>query len=129
MANALYAKGKEGLLDGTYDWSASTIKAVLVTSGYTVNLATDEFLSDIPGGAIVATSPAFTSKTQTGGVANAANATFSAVTGPTAAYIVIYEDTGSSATSRLLAYMHTATGLPVTPNGGSITITWDNGAN
>ncbi len=30
---------------------------------------------------------------------------------------------------RLIAYIDTATGMPVTPNGGDITIAWDNGAN
>ena len=38
---------------------------------------------------------------------------------------MIYIDTGSSATSRLVAYLDTGvTGLPVTPNGGDIAITW-----
>ncbi len=30
---------------------------------------------------------------------------------------------------RLVAYIDSATGLPVIPNGGDITITWDSGAN
>jgi hypothetical protein len=42
---------------------------------------------------------------------------------------VIYKDTGTAATSPLIAYIDTATGLPVTPNGGDITVTWDNGSN
>jgi hypothetical protein len=29
----------------------------------------------------------------------------------------------------LIAYIDTATGLPVTPGGGDIDITWDNGSN
>ena len=32
--------------------------------------------------------------------------------------IVIYKDTGTEATSPLLAMIDTATGLPITPNGG-----------
>ena len=33
---------------------------------------------------------------------------------------MIYKDTGSEATSPLIAYIDTATGLPITPNGGDI---------
>ena len=43
--------------------------------------------------------------------------------------IVIYVDTGTEATSPLIAYIDTATGLPITPNGGDIIVTWDNGVN
>ena len=39
---------------------------------------------------------------------------------------VIYIDTGVAGTSRLVAYIDTGvTNLPVTPNGGDITITWN----
>ena len=39
---------------------------------------------------------------------------------------MIYIDTGVAGTSRLIAYIDTGvTGLPVTPNGGDINITWD----
>jgi hypothetical protein len=39
---------------------------------------------------------------------------------------VIYVDTGTAATSPLVAYIDTGvTGLPVTPNGGNITVTWN----
>ena len=36
---------------------------------------------------------------------------------------------GTEATSPLIAYIDTATGLPITPNGGDIIVTWDNGTN
>jgi hypothetical protein len=54
---------------------------------------------------------------------------FSAVTGDQSEALVIYKDTGSAATSPLIAYIDTATGLPVTPNGADVTVTWDNGSN
>lgn len=130
MANALYDKGREGFLDGSIDWDTDTIKAILIdTADYTVNLATDDNLDDIPGAARVATSGALASKTVTAGVADAADVTFSAVTGDTVEAIVLYKDTGVESTSRLIAYIDSATGLPVTPNGGDITVQWDSGAN
>lgn len=129
MANALYDLGREGFLAGDIDWDADTIKAVLVDTGtYTVNLATHQFHSDLSG--IVATlGSGFTSKTVAAGVADAANITFSSVSGSSVEAVVIYQDTGTSSTSRLIAYIDTATGLPVTPNGGDINVNWDDGAN
>lgn len=130
MTNALYGKARQAFLDGDLDWSANTIKAVLVdTADYTVSIDTHQFLSDVPSGARVATSAAFTSKTTTLGVADAADPSFPTVVGDQAEALVIYADTGVEGTSRLIAYIDTATGLPVTPNGGNINVLFDNGAN
>lgn len=128
MASALFDGGREGILDGSISVSSNTIKAMLVTSGYTVNLGTHRNVSDV-GANIVARSTALLSKTETAGVFDAADITLPAVTGSAAAYIVVYADSGTDSTSRLIAYIDTATGLPVTPNGGDISITWDNGTN
>jgi len=129
MSNALYDKGREKFLTGAISWSSDDIKAVLVDTGaYTPNLSTHEFLSDIAGGARIATSANLASKTTTDGDYDAAAVTFSAVSGPTVELIVLYKDTGSAATSPLIAAIDTATNLPVTPNGGDITVQWDAGA-
>lgn len=130
MANALYDLGREKFLTGAINWASDNIKIVLVDAAdYTVNLATHEFLSDIAVGGRVATSGNLTGKTTTAGVADASDVTLTAVTGDPSEALVIYKDTGSAATSPLIAYIDTATGLPVTPNGGNINIVWDNGAN
>lgn len=130
MANSMYAKGLEGFLDGSIDWDTDSIKAVLVDdAAYTVNLATDQFLSDIPSGARIATSSALATKTVVGGVADAADTTLTAVTGATVERIVLFKDSGVAGTSRLILSIDTGTNLPVTPNGGDITVQWDNGAN
>lgn len=130
MANALYGLGRQAFLDGDIDWAAHDIKVVLVdVNDYTVNINTHQFLSDVPGGARVATSGNLAGKSSTLGVADANDVTFSAVTGDQSEALVIYRDTGNAATSPLIAYIDTATGLPVTPNGADITVTWDNGAN
>lgn len=130
MANGLYDKGREKFLDGQISWSSDNIKIVLVDAAdYTVSLSSHEFLADIPSGARVATSDNLTTKSTTSGIADADNVTFTAVTGDPSEAIVIYKDTTNASTSPLIAYIDTATGLPVTPNGGDITITWDNGTN
>lgn len=130
MANQLYDTGRAAFALGDIDWVADDIRAVLVDlADYTPNLATDDFLADIPGGARVAVSGAFASKTATAGVVDAADVVFSAVTGDVSEALVIYKHTGSDATAQLIAFIDSAAGLPVTPNGTNITVTWDNGSN
>lgn len=125
MANALYDFGRQAFLDGDIDWSSDDIRVILVdTVDYTVNLATHNALDDVPSGARVAVSSALTGKSSTAGVADAADVTFSAVTGDPSEALVIYKHTGTESTSLLIAYIDTATGLPVTPNGGNITVAW-----
>ena len=128
MANALYGKFLEKVLSGSIDLTTQNIKLCLIDTGsYTVSINTHEFHSDLGG--IIATSGNFASKTVTLGVFDAADVTLTAVSGAQSEALVIFRDTGSSATSPLIAYIDTATGLPVTPNSGDITIVWDNGAN
>lgn len=135
MASDMYAKGREGFLDGTIDYDTAVIKAVLVDTGtYTVNLATHQFMSSVTG--IVGSAGTLASKTVIDGVADAADLVFTAVSGATVEAIVIYQASAvtggadvAAGAQRIIAYIDTGTGLPVTPNGGDITIQWDNGAN
>ena len=176
-------------------------------TGYCVNygISTVANMWDDFDGALVGGAPgkvALGSKTVTGGVADAADTTFTAITGASVEAIAILQDTGTPSTSRMiglitgkfivtantqaaaaatailveplpyaiptatvLAFSNgasatmsalanagdrtiavtslaaivtagaralapiTASGLPVTPNGGNIVVTWDNGAN
>lgn len=126
MANYIYDKACSSLWAANIDWEIDNIKAVLVdTADYTANKATDEFLSDIPVAARVATSANLTSTTITGRVVDAADVVLSSVSGDTSEAVVLYQDTGVAGTSRLIIYADTATGLPVTPNGTDITIRWN----
>lgn len=130
MSNAIFDKARQGFLDGQIAWSTNNVKAVLVDTGlYTPNLTSNQYLSDIPSGARVATSANLASKSSTSGVADAADITFTAVSGASCEALVLYQDTGTSTSSRLIAYLDTVTGLPITPNGGDIVVSFDNGAN
>jgi hypothetical protein len=126
--HALYDLGRESILEGEISWSGDNIKVALVKIGgghYVVNLATDEFLSIIAGADIIATTANLGTKTTAAGVAGAANTVFSAVAaGPAAGAIVIYKDTGVAGTSNLIAYIDDYAGLPVTPNGSDINVSW-----
>lgn len=130
MANALYDKGRQGFLEGLIDWDTDDIRLILIDAAdYVVNLATHDNLDDIAVAARVAVSGSLTGKTVTDGVADAADVTFTAVSGDVSEALVLYKHTGVESTSRLIAYIDAATGLPVTPNGGNINVVWDNGAN
>lgn len=131
MANALFDHGREGFLDGSIDWDTDDIRFQLIDEADdTIDLANDEDLADRAAASKVAQStPGIGSKTVTAGVADAADVTWSSVTGDQSESVEGYQHTGTDATARLIFNVDTATGLPVTPGGGDITCTWDSGAN
>jgi len=125
VANTLYTLAKQSFLVGQFDLSTQDVRVVLVDlADYTPNFATDQFLSSIPMAARVATSPALTGKTTLAGVFDANDFSFGNVTGDPSEAIVVYVNTGVDATSRLIAYLDSMTGLPIVPNGGPISLTW-----
>lgn len=129
MANALYGKFKQALLNKEVDLNSDNLGVVAVASGYTPNLASDDFLDDISGGDIVATFSPLLSPTILLGVFDAADFTFPTVTGSQIVRLVIFHDTGTPSTSHLIGVIDTAANLPKTPDGTDIDIVWDNGAN
>jgi hypothetical protein len=132
MANTLYDDARRRFLEADINWLTDQFKVLLVDTGsYTPSFSTHIYLSDIPTAARIGTETgiALTGTTTTGGAADANDVTFPAVSGASIEAIVFYKDTGVPGTSPLIAYMDTATGLPITPNGGDIIVTWDNGVN
>lgn len=125
MANALYPKWKEAIAQASANSSlAGTVKVALVDTGTYTYSAAHEFYSSVSG--VVGTPQTIGTKTYTGGLFDGADVTFPAVTGATAEALVIYIDTGTAGTSRLVGYMDTGvTNLPVTPNGGDIALAWN----
>ncbi len=124
MASVWYPKAKESFLKGDLDLDG-TVRAVLIdTCTYTYNAAHDNY--DDLSGVVGSESGALASKTFTNGVFDAADITFSAVTGATVEAIVLFLDTGTASTDKLICYIDSASaGLPVTPNGGDITVAWN----
>lgn len=138
MANAIYPKFKQELMKGTTgtNLDSGTVKVALIdTSLYTYNASHELYdaggASDVID-AVVGTPQTLGTKTFVSGTFDADDVTFTAVSQDlpnskdSVNALVIYTDTGSSASSRLVAYLDTnITGLPVTPNGGNITVTWN----
>lgn len=132
MANTLYDKARQRFLEGQINWNTDTIKAMLIDTGaYTANFSSHEFLSDVGTSARISGTVGLTltGKATAGGAADASDVTFTSVSGPSIEAILLYKDTGTEATSPLIAFIDTGTGLPITPNGGDIIVTWDNGPN
>jgi len=130
MANFIYTKGKEKFLAGTLSWTSHDIKLLLVKATYVQNAATDEFLSIIAGADRItgSTSANFANKAVTGAIATTDPITLTGIAASQAAVaIVVYRDTGVEATSPLICYIDTATGLPFTTSGANISITFTSG--
>lgn len=129
MANALFPLWKEALLGAaansalTGSGTTGLYVALVNTSTYTYS-ASHQFYSSLSG--VVGTDQEITSVTVTTGTVSGSNVTFSAVSGSAVGALVLYrKNAGANTTWRLVAYIDTSvTGLPVTPNGGDISITW-----
>ena len=131
MANAIYPLYKQALLQGSTNTTLNAaegstgVYAELVDTGvYTYNAA-HQFYDDLSG--IIGSAQEITTKTQTNGTFDGNDITFSSVSGNTAEALVIYrQNAGANSTWRLVAYLDTGVGgLPVTPNGTDIIVTWN----
>jgi hypothetical protein len=131
MANAVYPKYKQSLIagDANADLDNNTTTdgpfVALVDTGVYTYSASHQFYSDLSG--VVGTDQRVTTPTVTTGLFDGDDLTFPTVSGASVEALVIYrKNSGANTTWRLVAYIDTGvTGLPVTPNGGNITVTWN----
>lgn len=125
MANALVLTFRRDLLRADIDPIADNIKIVLLDNTYVFSTAHDN-LDDVGAGARVATSGNLASKTDTDGYFGSANVTLSAVAlGDTVTGVMMYKDSGSEATSKLMVFYDTnaaATAISVATDGGDIIV-------
>lgn len=126
MANAIYPIWRQEVMQGTAGTSLTgTLRAALIDTGVVSYNASHDFWNDISAG-LVGSLQTLTTKTYVNGTLDADNVTFPTVSGATVEAIVLFLDTGTPSTSRLVAWLDTGiTGLPVTPNGGDINLAWD----
>ena len=128
MADAVYDDARNNLLgNGTHgqtDWDTDNLKAFLYDEGAdALNLA-DVDLADIAGTAIIGTTANLTDTVGSAGTGayDHTDETISTVSGATVESIGYYEDSGVGSTSPLLLNIDSWTGLPLTPNGGDVTL-------
>jgi hypothetical protein len=127
MANALYLKAKESFLNGSINMVANTVTIALVDTGVYTFSSAHQFRNEVSNSAVIS-STTLANKTITNGVFDADDATFSSVTGANCEALLIFQDTGIQTTSRLIAYIDSATGLPILPNGGDISVAFSSGS-
>lgn len=133
MANALYPKWKEALMQATansaLNGSGTTgVYACLYDTGAggAYNSA-HEFFSSVAAGQVGTEVEIGATKSYTNGVFDGADVTFTSVSGAQCEAIIIFvKNAGANTTWRLVAYLDTnVTNLPVTPNGGNISVSWN----
>jgi hypothetical protein len=127
MANALYPKAKEAFLNGSINMVANTVTIALVDTGVYTYSSSHQYRNEVSNSAVIS-STTLSNKTITNGVFDADDATFSSVTGANCEALLIFQDTGVQSTSRLIAYIDSATGLPILPNGGDISVAFSSGS-
>jgi hypothetical protein len=132
MANGLFAAYRTIVLSAPPNLSSTTLRIMGVDhADDTPVLATDDFINDILSAARVpalASCPTLGSKTLgvvAAGVFDAADPTFTLLSGDQFESLIIFEDSGTEATSDLIAFWDTATGLPCTPNGADLLVTFN----
>ena len=132
MANLFYPKTIKLVVDAAVGWTANTMALYLIdTADYTINSATDDFLDDVPGAALEEGPVTIGTRTVADdAIIDGDDVVFVGAAGdPCEALLCVNRTPGTDATRHLYFYIDTATGLPVTLNGGNVSVTWDNGAN
>lgn len=130
MAKVVYPKARTAFGKAQIDVLNDDVKVVLVDLADYTYSAAHEFLSDIPVGARVSTSGNLAGKTfgtVAEGTFDANDTTFPNASGDQSEAMVGFQDTGVEGTSRLIWFDDAASGLPITPNGQDINVSWDAG--
>jgi hypothetical protein len=127
MANHVYPKLRKASVSGLINLLTTNVKFVLVDDDLYTYDAAHEFLSDVPAGARVSITGSLTGKAiSDAGAFSSANARFDGVIGASVESVIMFIDTGTPSTSRLVFFQDTdVVGLPVTPSGASYNLIMD----
>jgi hypothetical protein len=123
MANAAAKWGIQNILAGSIDVDTDPLHFALIkTSATAFNANTFDSIADYGGGAIAGTSAPLTGVTVTGGTLDVADGNFGAVAATTECNRVALYTTALAGSAIIYNFDTFASGMPVTPNGG--TISW-----
>lgn len=118
MSNQLYTPYKDLLLTGAADLGTLTMNCALISNGYTFNATHDAYSTDIQPNELATI--ALANPVVLNGVYDADDAIFTAVSGGTVQYVVLYDQN-----DKPLLFIDTAAGLPVDATAAiNITVTW-----
>lgn len=128
MANFVYGKAKQALLNGQINVLSNSLKILIVNSSYVPSVNSDEYVSNINPSYIKNRSAIIQNVTNTLGVLDADDITILEHDGAAFKAIVLYENGISDSDSRLIAYIDTSIGLPFAGVNFSlpVTIIWSN---
>lgn len=135
FADVIQNSFKKFIMDGTIDLDTDTIKVMLLTSTHTQDQDTYDYVNDVSanevtgtgytaGGATITTPSVTQNNTDNVGVFDGADVTWASST-ITARYACIYKDTGTPATSPIIAILDF--GSDQSSSAGDFIIAW--GAN
>jgi hypothetical protein len=136
MADLVYNKGKTEIMNGGIDLLTSTIRVMLVNSGYVADDAHDDLAdgprtNELSGTGYTADGELLNNKAVTeddpnnrAEFDNTVDTTWTGIDAGTADAAVIYLDSGTDSTSWLIAYIDSG-GFPIVTNGGDLTIQWN----
>jgi hypothetical protein len=134
MPSKLYGNFIAKAFNKEVDWDSDTIKVALLSSSYTPNQDTHDYLDDVSsfevtgtgyttGGATLGSKTVTYDGTNNVVILDAADVTWSSST-ITARYAVVYDDAGASAGAKaLIGYVDF--GSDQSSTNGNFTITWD----
>jgi hypothetical protein len=131
VANFVYKKAKQAILNGQFNFSADSFRVSFIKSSYIPNENSHEFLSDVPALSIAYTSENITGITNNLGIIDAEDFT-STISADVAFNAIIFYKVGShDGNSRLLFYIDSSTGLPFTGSSEAVTVVfnWNNDIN
>jgi hypothetical protein len=128
----LYNYGRNEFALGNIDWVTDDVGVALLSSTYTFSQSHQD-MADVTG--IVAQTPtppavndtiANKSTPDTDGACDGDDYVLGSVSGSQITQMVLYLNTGTPANDTLIAFYDSGdvTGLPLTPNGGDVTIAW-----
>lgn len=131
MANFVYKKAKQAILNGQFNFSADSFRVSFIKNSYTPNENSDEFLSDIPSASMAYTTGNIAGITNTLGTIDAGDFNFTIPENTAFNAIVFYKVGSNDADSRLLFYIDNSTGLPFSGSSEVVTVifNWNNDIN
>lgn len=132
MANIIFNSFKRDIMNGGIDLDTDTIKVALVTSSYTPDQDTHDNFDDVTdevsatgytaGGASLANKAVTADNTDNEGVFDADDTAWGS-SSITARAAVVYKDTGTPSTSKLICYFDF--GSDQISSSGTFTIAWN----